>query len=166
MPAITQDYNDDDTLEPEVAYLDKQWEEEAAELLPRRLQRLMQTTNFMSSPPAGILQAALNAFIGNAYMQELHQSMAANATPSGLEEVANGVVHPVTKETITKYKKLINDPLLWDDWMKGICKTLGRLTQGCGKKGADDYVKGKKHSPIHGFGQNKDDSKRPSGNVC
>ena len=34
MPAITQDYDDDNTLEPEVAYMDDQWEEEAAELLP------------------------------------------------------------------------------------------------------------------------------------
>merc|ERR1712086_1066049 len=107
MPTITQDYNDEDTLEPEVLYPDDQWEEEAADTLPRRSQRLMQTSNFMSCPPAGVSQAALNAFIGNAYMQELQQSMANNATPSGLEEVANGVVHPVTKETITKYKNLL-----------------------------------------------------------
>ena len=60
-------------------------------------------------------------------MQELQQSIAKNATPSGLEEVANGVVHPVTKETITKYKKLINGPLLQDDCMKGMCRELGRL---------------------------------------
>ena len=153
MPAITQDYNDD-TLEPEVAYPDEHWEEEAAKLLPRQLQRLMQTENVVSCPPVGISQAALNAFIGNAYMQELQQSMVNNDTPSGLEEVDNGVVHPVTKETITKYKTLINDPLLRDDWMKGMCKELGRLEQGYRKEGADDYVKG------------RDDSRRPSGNVC
>ena len=75
-------------------------------------------------------------------MQELQQSMANNATPSRLEEVANGVVHPVTNETITKYKKLVNNPLLRYDWMKGMCKELGRLAQGCGKEVADDYVKG------------------------
>ena len=68
--------------------------------------------------------------------------MVHNATPSGLKEVANGVVHPVTKETITNYKKRINDPLLRDDWMKGVCKELGRLAHGYGKEGADDYVKG------------------------
>ena len=61
---------------------------------------------------------------------------------TALKEVANGVVHPVTKETITKYKKLINDPLLRDDWMKGMCKELGRLAQEYREKGADDYVKG------------------------
>ena len=82
MPTITQDYDDEDTLEPEVSYPDDQWEEEAADILPRRSQRLMQTSNFMSCPPAGVSQAALNAFIGNAYMQELQQSMVNNATPS------------------------------------------------------------------------------------
>ena len=142
MPAITHDCKDNNTLEPKVSYPDNQWEEEAAEVLLRRSQRLMQTANVISCPPAGISQAALNAFTGNLYMQELQQSMANNATPSGLEEVASGVVHPVTKETITKYKKLINDPLLRDDWMKGMCKELGRLAQGYGEKGADDYVKG------------------------
>ena len=35
----------------------------------------------------------------------------ANVDP---EHFANGVVHPVTKETITKYKKLIDDLLLHD----------------------------------------------------
>ena len=94
----------------------------------------------MSCSPAEISQASLNAFMGNSYMQELQHSMANNTTLSGLEEVANGVVHPVTKETITKHKKLINDPLLQDDWMKGMCKELGRLSRGYGEKGADLFM--------------------------
>ena len=48
----------------------------------------------------------------------------------GPEEVANGVVHPVTKETITKYKKIIDDPLMRVVWSKAMCKELGRLCQG------------------------------------
>ena len=48
------------------------------------------------------------------------------------EHFANGVVHPVTKETITKYKKLIDDPLLRDTWLEAMCKELGRLAQGYG----------------------------------
>eukprot|EP00956_Cyclotella_meneghiniana_P018825 scaffold31709_cov41-Cyclotella_meneghiniana.AAC.15 len=44
--------------------------------------------------------------------------------------MANGVVHPVTKETITKYEKLANDPLLSNVWCKAMCKELGRLAQG------------------------------------
>ena len=34
MPAITQDYNNNDTLESKISYLDDQWEEEAVEVLP------------------------------------------------------------------------------------------------------------------------------------
>eukprot|EP00804_Cyclotella_cryptica_P027665 CCRYP_010275-RA/>CCRYP_010275-RA protein AED:0.43 eAED:0.43 QI:0/0/0/1/0/0/4/0/331 len=43
-----------------------------------------------------------------------------------LDHMANGVVHPVTQETITKYKKLANDPIMHEVWMKGMCKELGR----------------------------------------
>ena len=53
-----------------------------------------------------------------------------NDTTLGPEEVANGVVHPVTKETITKYKKLIDEPLMRLVWSKAMCKELGRLCQG------------------------------------
>ena len=44
--------------------------------------------------------------------------------------MANGVVHPITNETITKYQKLVEDPLLKDTWMKAMCIELGRLAQG------------------------------------
>eukprot|EP00804_Cyclotella_cryptica_P002894 CCRYP_009400-RA/>CCRYP_009400-RA protein AED:0.36 eAED:0.34 QI:0/0/0/1/0/0/4/0/453 len=47
-----------------------------------------------------------------------------------LEHVCNGVVHPVTKETITKYEKLANDPLMQEVWTKAMCKELGSLAQG------------------------------------
>ena len=51
---------------------------------------------------AGISREALSQFMGNAFLGELKRTLI-NATPVALEEVANGVVHPVTKETITKY---------------------------------------------------------------
>jgi hypothetical protein len=44
--------------------------------------------------------------------------------------MCNGVVHPVTKETITKYAKLIADPILRDVWMKAMAKELYRLSAG------------------------------------
>ena len=47
-----------------------------------------------------------------------------------IHEVANGVVHPTTKEIITKYQKLIDEPLLCDVWMRAMYKELGRLAQG------------------------------------
>ena len=51
-------------------------------------------------------------------------------TTNQLEEVANGVVHPHTKETITSYSQIINDPILQDLLLKGMCIELGRLSNG------------------------------------
>ena len=45
-------------------------------------------------------------------------------------QVANGVVRPVSKETLTKYKQVIEDPLLRETWLKAMCRELGRLAQG------------------------------------
>jgi hypothetical protein len=46
-----------------------------------------------------------------------------------LDQVCNRVVHPVTQETITKYEKLANDPIMKDTWTKAMCNELGRLAQ-------------------------------------
>ena len=51
-------------------------------------------------------------------------------TPTPLEEVANGVVHPDTKETITSYSHIINDLVLRVVWLKAMCIKLGRLSNG------------------------------------
>ena len=56
--------------------------------------------------------AALHQFIGNAFLHDMKIIVKVNDTTLGQEEVANGVVHPVTKETITKYKKLIDDLIM------------------------------------------------------
>ncbi len=47
-----------------------------------------------------------------------------------IEEVCNGVVHPITKETITKYNKLMNDTMLKDLWVPAMLKELHQLAQG------------------------------------
>ena len=49
-----------------------------------------------------------------------------------IEEVANGIVHPVTKETIAKYQKLVDDPILREIWEMAMCVEPGQLTQGFG----------------------------------
>ena len=82
----------------------------------------------ISPPLAGVSRGALHQFTGNAFLEEPKETKI-NASPLALEEVANGVVHPVTKETITKYKQLIEDPLLRDTWAKAMCKELGKLRQ-------------------------------------
>ena len=45
-------------------------------------------------------------------------------------EAEKPLVHPVTKETITKYEKLANHPLTKEVWTKAMSKELGRLAQG------------------------------------
>jgi hypothetical protein len=47
-----------------------------------------------------------------------------------IEEVCSGVVHPVTKETITKYTKLMHNPVLSPLWVPAMSKELHRLAQG------------------------------------
>jgi hypothetical protein len=49
-----------------------------------------------------------------------------------IEEYCYGVVHPVTKESITHYRKLIKDPLLkdlWIVWLKDVLVSPKVLTQ-------------------------------------
>ena len=59
-------------------------------------------------------------------------------TPVDIEEYANGVVHPTTQKTLTKYEQLIDAPELREVWMKAMCVELGRLAQGYGTtKGTD-----------------------------
>jgi hypothetical protein len=41
-----------------------------------------------------------------------------------IEEVCNSVIHPATKETITKYTKLMDDPALKGLWVPAISKEL------------------------------------------
>ena len=78
--------------------------------------------------------------MGNKFLEELKRTKI-NASPHALEEVANRVVQPVTKETITKYKQLIADPLLRETWSKAMCKELGRLCQGFDKtEGTDTTI--------------------------
>ena len=67
--------------------------------------------------------------MGNAFLDELKKTKI-NATPLALGEEANNIVHPVTKETITKYKQLIEDPLMRETWSKAMCKELCILCQG------------------------------------
>ena len=71
--------------------------------------------------------------MGNVFLKELKRT-SINAIPTALEEVANGVVHPVTKETITKYKTLIEDPLMQETRSKAMCKELGRLCKGLARQ--------------------------------
>ena len=53
-----------------------------------------------------------------------------------IEHFCAPVVHPVTGETITSYKKLADDPLTRSTWTTGYGKAFGRMAQGDEKTGA------------------------------
>jgi hypothetical protein len=124
---------------PMITQEDEPREETPLSTPKRRSRRI---NGSISPRPAGIACAALHQFMGNAFLEEMKKTIESNAHPLQPEEVANGVVHPVTKETITKYKKLIDDPLMRDVWSKAMCKELGRLTQGFGEIGSTDHTEG------------------------
>ena len=61
---------------------------------------------------------------------------------------ANGVVHPITKETLTKYNKVIECEELRDVWMKAMCIELGRLSQGYKTTNGTNTVEFMSHEEI------------------
>ena len=71
---------------------------------------------------------ALNAVLGDAVLtapgiytpDSLRDTALTFILPAGLEETANGVVHPITKETITSYTKLVQDTILREIWSKAM----------------------------------------------
>ncbi len=72
--------------------------------------------------------------LGNAYLNYLeHSPEHSNGTQICInlpEEWANCVLHPVTKETLTKYHKIIKVPELKEVRMMGMCIELSQLAQG------------------------------------
>ena len=57
-----------------------------------------------------------------------------------IEHFCAGVVHPITGETISSYRKLIMDPITRDVWETGFGKEFGNLAQGderTGEKGTN-----------------------------
>lgn len=69
-------------------------------------------------------------------------------TPFDIEEVCNGVVHPVTKETLTQYRKVVKVPELRDTWTKAMSKELGNISQGFGDEKGTNTVKFLTHEEI------------------
>ena len=69
--------------------------------IKKRLQRIVQS---IGSRIVGIAVETLQQFTGNAFIEKMRRTLRINDAPFDPEEMTNGVVHPVTKETITKYK--------------------------------------------------------------
>jgi hypothetical protein len=56
------------------------------------------------------------------------------------EHYANPMVHPVTRETLSSYKKLMHDPTTVEIWQIAFGKDFGGMAQGdnkMGKKGTN-----------------------------
>ena len=81
-------------------------------------------------------------------LAEMQQSNLKIGEDVDLQELCCGVVHPVTNETITKYQKLIDDPLLRDVWTKAMAKELGRLAQGYGDTKGTNTIRFLTHEEI------------------
>ena len=62
--------------------------------------------------------------------RKLENDRVTASTNVDITKVCNGVVHPITNETLTNYKKVIQCPQLREVWMKAMCKELGNITQG------------------------------------
>ncbi len=62
--------------------------------------------------------------------------------------MANGVVHPTTNETMTKYSKIIAVPELHEVWLEAMCKELGRLAQGWSNNKGTDTIQFMTHEEI------------------
>jgi hypothetical protein len=88
--------------------------------------------------PCNISKQALYHIIGigltNLPLYTIPRSLAKHANKYApvidIDKYCCSVVHPVTKETITQYRKLMKEPLLKNLWTKAMSKELHRLAQG------------------------------------
>jgi hypothetical protein len=77
-----------------------------------------------------VINLAFNAPPVSTILQAILKSPDCNLHSINIKEVCNIVVHPITKETITKYTKLMNDPVFKPLWVPAISKELHALAQG------------------------------------
>jgi hypothetical protein len=90
-------------------------------------------------PPGSSTHAGL--WPGNILLQAIHHVMALEAAKVSaqlqwtgplvnIEDYCFGVVHPITKQTITQYHKLQHEPDLKDLWVSAMSKEINCLAQG------------------------------------
>ena len=68
--------------------------------------------------------------------------IAGNKVSFAPQEIANNIVQPVTKESIMKYKHLIDEPLMRNMRSDTRRKELETVIQGYGKKRLQYHIKG------------------------
>jgi hypothetical protein len=99
-----------------------------------------QSTRLISNrTPCNISRQALYHTIGvgftNAPLNTIPCSLPKHANKYALvidiEEYCCSVVHPIAKDMIMQYRKLMKEPLLKDLWTNAMSKELHQLAQGC-----------------------------------
>ena len=78
---------------------------------PPMKRRSKRTNQSVSPRTIGIAVTALQKFMGNAFLEEIRKTIKSNDVIFDQEEMEHGVVRSVTKQTITKYKSYISDPI-------------------------------------------------------
>jgi hypothetical protein len=103
--------------------------------------RTDELTNQVPTPPQRSTRIIQPRMPGNISIQAMHHIMTLEAIKVAtntqwkdpiidIEELCFGVVHPITKETITQYKKLQHDPNLKVIWVPAMSKEIHLLAQG------------------------------------
>ncbi len=100
--------------------------------------------------PASITYDTLYSYLGMALLDDATHFIPNHMMPAWqplaalqlteIKEIVNGVVHPMTDETIPKYQHLVDKPLLYEVWMKAMCNDLVRLAQGHDEVNGTDMI--------------------------
>jgi hypothetical protein len=114
---------------------------------PTRIQPVCQQTSTQMALPSTARQRNITWHAINIPTLKEQASFNAIYIPSKLmkhelpvhfEHYANPMVHPVTGETISSYKKLMNDPATAKMWQIAFGKDFGGMAQGDNKTGQKD----------------------------
>ncbi len=116
---------------------------DASVILPRRSTRLRGTepsTHVRFRNSRIISQEAINLLLMDDINNEVEKFTPLKLQPQPLHQqnyahYAMPMVHPVTGDTITSYKKLMKDPVTQETWMTAFGKDFGGMSQGDDKTG-------------------------------
>ncbi len=120
-----------------------------------RIQQAVATSTILATPPPVtitpipsrarqrvVMQQAINVLTiqekvatNNAFTLKTLMEFIVTHGPTKFEHYANPMVHPVTCETVSSYKKLMNDPATAEVWQTAFGKDFGGMCQGDNKTG-------------------------------
>ena len=101
-------------------------------------------TNKTHVAPLFMSQSAIYEFLGTA-LETNHQIK----MPTKIAKTRRNPIHSFTGETITKYKKLMEDQITTKVWTKSMSNESGRLSQGFGNEKGTNTINWMTHEQIH-----------------